>query len=74
VTGGDPADLDGSITLCSRSDRDPTRFFSGALAGLQLWDWALEDEEVAALYAEWVQQGVVYPRGEGGKHGDNGEE
>lgn len=67
VTGGDPAFLDGVITLCGRGDRDPTRFFTGHLASLQLWDWPLAEGEVAALYGEWVGQGAVYPAGHTGE-------
>lgn len=34
VTGGAGMNLDGRITLCGRSDLDPTRFFDGRLAYL----------------------------------------
>lgn len=34
VTGGNPADLTGPITLCSRSDNNATRHFGGKVAYL----------------------------------------
>ncbi|KAI8475754.1 MAG: hypothetical protein J3K34DRAFT_517169 [Monoraphidium minutum] len=64
VTGGDPLDLAGGhLVLCGRSDRDPRRFYSGLLSNLALFDEALTQDQVAALYAEYVRQSVIYPAG-----------
>ncbi|PRW58639.1 hypothetical protein C2E21_2984 [Chlorella sorokiniana] len=50
VDGGDPILLDGNVVLCVRSD-DPTgRHFDGRVAYLSLFDEALDDSQVSALY------------------------
>ncbi|KAF5839090.1 hypothetical protein DUNSADRAFT_1635 [Dunaliella salina] len=64
VTGGAPADLDGPITLCGRSDLSVERFFSGQLSNLMLFDTALTEDEVAELYSSYSQQSIQYPVGE----------
>ncbi|KAF8057891.1 PRY3 [Scenedesmus sp. PABB004] len=43
VTSGDPARLDGPLTLCGRADRDPASYFSGQLAQLQVFDSGLDE-------------------------------
>jgi len=48
VTGGAPANLSGTITLCGRADLSPERFFSGQLSNLMLFDSALNEEQVGA--------------------------
>lgn len=49
--------------LCARSDRDPLSFFGGQVAQLALFDSALSETQVAALYTEYVKQGLLYPQG-----------
>lgn len=50
ATGGAPITLDGTLYLCSRSDKDPARFFSGSLANLRIFNSALQAEQVKAMY------------------------
>jgi hypothetical protein len=59
--GGDPADLDGNIILCGRSDRDADRFFNGSIAHLALFDSAVTQFEVATLYSAYAAAGEVTP-------------
>ena len=46
LDGGDPIYLRGNIFLCSRSDRDPDRFFSGSIAQLSLYNEALNASSI----------------------------
>ncbi len=57
--GGDPADLDGNIILCGRTDRDADRFFNGSIAHLALFDSAVTQFEVATLYSAYAAAGKV---------------
>ncbi|WIA35827.1 hypothetical protein OEZ86_004214 [Tetradesmus obliquus] len=67
VAGGDPLTLTGPLTLCARADRDPLSFFSGQLFQLALFDQPLGEAQVAALYAEYSKQALLYPRGGSGE-------
>ena len=50
IDGGQPVDLgQADIFLCSRADENSTRFYSGSLTHLGLWDAALSAEEVLQL-------------------------
>jgi hypothetical protein len=66
VAGGDPLTLSGPLTLCARADRDPLSFFSGQLSQLSLFDQPLGETQVAALYAEYSKQALLYPHGAAG--------
>lgn len=46
ITGGLPAQLTGPLTLCSRTDLDPQRAFTGALSNLALFDVSLMPNQV----------------------------
>ena len=47
IDGGQPLDLgQADLFLCARADKNSTRFFSGSLAHLGVWDVALEADEV----------------------------
>ncbi|GAB4817823.1 hypothetical protein N2152v2_004869 [Parachlorella kessleri] len=50
VTGGGPMLLSGNVVLCSRADADTQRHFDGQLAYLGLYDTALNEVEVGALF------------------------
>lgn len=50
ATGGFPINLDGPLYLCSRSDREPTRFFDGSVAQLSIFDASLTPDQVKSLY------------------------
>ncbi|KAL4426385.1 hypothetical protein ABPG77_004679 [Micractinium sp. CCAP 211/92] len=50
ATGGGPMNLTGNFTLCSRSDLEPTRFFSGSLAHLFVWNRSVTPEEMRLIY------------------------
>jgi hypothetical protein len=45
-----PQTQGGAIYLCGRADGDPSRYFSGSLAHLALWDYVLRREQVTDLY------------------------
>lgn len=45
VSGGDPMFLDSPITLCGRVDLEPSRFFSGRLAELTIFDTDLSGKQ-----------------------------
>ena len=50
IDGGQPLDLgQADIFLCARADENSTRFFSGSLAHLGVWDVALQADEVREL-------------------------
>jgi hypothetical protein len=66
LAGGDPLTLSGPLTLCARADRDPLSFFSGQLSQLSLFDQPLGETQVAALYAEYLKQALLYPSGAAG--------
>lgn len=51
IPGGGPMQLSGPITLCGRSDLDPTRFFSGSIANLMLFDTPLRADQVGTSSA-----------------------
>jgi hypothetical protein len=55
-SGGDPALMRDDITLCARSDLDPTdpRYFDGAVAHVALFGAPLAASQVAALYAAYA--------------------
>lgn len=63
MPGGSPAQLTGPVTLCGRADLDPDRFFSGSLAGLMAWARPLGPDQVAALWAAYQQQSLLFPVG-----------
>ena len=46
MDGGLPIFLDGNITLCARADLSATRFFSGRVAELSLYNSALTSAQV----------------------------
>ncbi|KAK9797358.1 hypothetical protein WJX73_002152 [Symbiochloris irregularis] len=51
VDGGQPIYLNtADIFLCSRSDEDTSRYFSGSLANLAIWNEPLTAAQVSALY------------------------
>ena len=50
ATGGGPLALDGTLTLCARADLEPTRFFSGSIAFLKIFNVALTGAQMRALY------------------------
>ncbi len=52
VTGGFPLRIDAPITLCARSDLDPSRFYNGALANLGIYDSQLSAAQVRAIYQQ----------------------
>ena len=54
VDGGDPIYLDSPITLCGRADLNTTRFFSGSLAELSIFDNALTGQQVAYLHGQGI--------------------
>ena len=56
ITGGDPMQLAGNITLCARSDLPSGRSLSGSLSNLMLFGQALTAGQVAALYRDYVEQ------------------
>jgi len=64
VDGGDPIYLDSPITLCGRMDLNATRFFSGRLAELSVFDAALTPTQVAYLHAQGIagMRNVSAPR------------
>ena len=55
ATGGAPITLDGTLHLCARADLDPSRFFSGSVANLRIFNSALQADQVKALYDTDVQ-------------------
>eukprot|EP00967_Tisochrysis_lutea_P056465 scaffold71317_cov31-Tisochrysis_lutea.AAC.1 len=63
VTGGAPADLDGPITLCGRSDLSLERFFTGQLSNLMLFDTALTEDEVGNEILRMPGQAVCIKEG-----------
>lgn len=50
--GGDPIFLNGTLTLCGRADLNSQRFYSGRLAHLRIFDFALNETQVQAIYVE----------------------
>lgn len=52
VTGGFPLRIDAPITLCARSDLDPSRFYNGALANLGIYDSQLSAAQIHAIYQQ----------------------
>jgi hypothetical protein len=48
-------------------DRDPLSFFSAQLSQLLLFDQPLSETQVAALYADYAKQALLYPRGAAGE-------
>ena len=50
--GGDPIFLNGTLTLCARADLNSQRFYSGRLAHLRIFDFALNETQVQAIYVE----------------------
>lgn len=48
--GGNPLELTGNITLCSRDNLTENRFYSGSLSHLSLFDVALTTQQVLDLY------------------------
>jgi len=59
ATGGDPLNLNGTLTLCARADLDSGRFFSGNLANLRIYNAPLEATQVKALYDGDAAAGFV---------------
>lgn len=55
--------MDSRINLCGRSDFEPDRYFSGSLSNLMLFDSALTNQEIQALYAAYTRQSVEHPIG-----------
>ncbi|KAK2080285.1 hypothetical protein QBZ16_000138 [Prototheca wickerhamii] len=49
--GGDAMNMTGDLVLCARSDLDASRFFTGQLVDLMLWNRSLTADDWAALYA-----------------------
>ncbi|CAD7694655.1 unnamed protein product, partial [Ostreobium quekettii] len=54
VPGGDPIDIEGKIHLCGRSDGNSDVHFDGSVAHLALYNKALGQQEILALYEEFV--------------------
>jgi hypothetical protein len=54
ITGGNPLDIPVSapVTLCARSDLEPSRFYNGALANLGIWDVQLTPTQIQAIYQQ----------------------
>lgn len=50
VTGGDPLELEGDIVLCGRNDLDPSRFFSGNIAHLMIFNESLTAEQMQDIW------------------------
>ncbi|KAI3433616.1 hypothetical protein D9Q98_003425 [Chlorella vulgaris] len=50
ATGGGPMNLTGNITLCARSDLEATRFFTGSLAHLLIFNTSLSPDNMLELY------------------------
>ncbi|EFN59099.1 hypothetical protein CHLNCDRAFT_137883 [Chlorella variabilis] len=50
ATGGGPMNLTGNITLCSRSDLEPTRFFGGSIAHLLIYNTSLTPDQMRLIY------------------------
>lgn len=50
--GGNPISLNGTLTLCARADLNSQRFYSGRLAHLRIFDFALNDSQVEAVYVQ----------------------
>jgi hypothetical protein len=50
ATGGRPMDLGGDVHLCSRVDESPSRFFSGSVAHLRIYNEALSAADVKSLF------------------------
>ncbi|KAL4430893.1 hypothetical protein ABPG75_006149 [Micractinium tetrahymenae] len=55
ATGGGPMNLTGNLTLCARSDLEPSRFFTGSLAHLFVWNRSVTPEEMALIYEDGPQ-------------------
>lgn len=51
ASGGAPMDLTGDLVLCSRSDLDAERFFTGQLTQLMVWNQSLTAADWASLYS-----------------------
>ena len=43
-------ELAGPITLCGRSDQDPTRFYDGFIANVGIYNTSLSPAAMATLY------------------------
>lgn len=56
ATGGSPMNMTGDLYLCSRSDEEATRFYSGSLAHLMIWNEALTAESMMSLYDMYSSQ------------------
>ena len=55
AVGGAPMELNGNLTLCSRTDMDPDRFFTGSIAHLSVYsNTTLTGDQVEALYQREV--------------------
>ncbi|KAK9807978.1 hypothetical protein WJX73_009845 [Symbiochloris irregularis] len=54
VGGGDPMQLSGPTVLCTRSDLDERRHFSGNLAHLIIFDHAMSATQVQGLFADYA--------------------
>jgi hypothetical protein len=54
TTAGDPLLIPATqpITLCTRSDLDPDRFYAGAVANLGIYNTQLTAAQVAAIYRQ----------------------
>lgn len=59
ISGGLPAQLDGQITLCARTDLDQDRLFRGSIANLMLWDVPLNSLQVSEVGALCLQRYCV---------------
>jgi hypothetical protein len=59
ATGGRPLILDGTLTLCARADMNADRFYSGNLANLRIYNSALNEFQVKALFDQDASAGFL---------------
>lgn len=60
VNGGTPMNLTGDLTLCARSDLNETRFWSGQIAAVLIWNESLVASDWMTLYDNPKMLGRLY--------------